>query len=125
MTFVITSKVVSEFFEDEAVVVNLETGSYYSFRGAAVGIWKKVEEGGDTAQILNTTENQKAAEVFLAYLLTEALVDEDNSTISSISLDEKITGNPEYTKYDDMKDLLLLDPIHEVDKKGWPNKSSE
>ena len=25
-------------------------------------------------------------------------------------------------RYADMKDLLMLDPIHEVDEKGWPSK---
>ena len=28
---------------------------------------------------------------------------------------------PVLQKYSDMQDLLLLDPIHEVDEMGWPN----
>jgi hypothetical protein len=28
---------------------------------------------------------------------------------------------PVLNKYTDMQDLLLLDPIHEVDERGWPN----
>jgi hypothetical protein len=28
-------------------------------------------------------------------------------------------------KYTDMEELLLLDPIHDVDETGWPNKSPE
>ena len=28
---------------------------------------------------------------------------------------------PALQKYTDMEDLLLLDPIHEVDDTGWPN----
>jgi len=27
---------------------------------------------------------------------------------------------PSLDKYDDLKDLLLLDPIHEVAETGWP-----
>ena len=27
---------------------------------------------------------------------------------------------PAVQKYDDLEDLLLLDPIHEVDEAGWP-----
>jgi hypothetical protein len=30
-------------------------------------------------------------------------------------------SRPILTKYTDMKELLLLDPIHEVDETGWPN----
>ena len=29
--------------------------------------------------------------------------------------------NPTLTKFTDMQDLLLLDPIHEVDEMGWPH----
>jgi hypothetical protein len=25
-------------------------------------------------------------------------------------------------KYEDMRDLLVLDPIHEVDEGGWPTR---
>jgi hypothetical protein len=32
---------------------------------------------------------------------------------------------PLLQKYTDMQDLLLLDPIHEVDEKGWPNAKEE
>jgi hypothetical protein len=28
---------------------------------------------------------------------------------------------PGLQKYSDMQDLLLLDPIHEVDEMGWPH----
>jgi len=28
---------------------------------------------------------------------------------------------PELHKFTDMQDLLLFDPIHEVDESGWPN----
>ena len=28
---------------------------------------------------------------------------------------------PAYQKFDDMQEMLLLDPIHEVSEAGWPN----
>lgn len=27
------------------------------------------------------------------------------------------------TKYTDMQELLLLDPVHEVDDEGWPSRA--
>lgn len=27
---------------------------------------------------------------------------------------------PEFEKFDDMADQLLLDPIHQIDERGWP-----
>jgi hypothetical protein len=32
---------------------------------------------------------------------------------------------PKLRKYTDMQDLLLLDPIHEVDEQGWPIAKDE
>jgi hypothetical protein len=29
-------------------------------------------------------------------------------------------SSPVLSIYDDMQDLLLLDPIHDVDESGWP-----
>jgi hypothetical protein len=34
-------------------------------------------------------------------------------------------AKPVITKYSDMQDLLLLDPIHEVADSGWPRKKPE
>jgi len=125
MAFPIRSKVVSEQFDDEAIIVDLEKGSYYSFRGSAFGIWKMVEGGFNQDQIVLHSDNQQETKILLQYLITEELVDTDNAIPSSMPMAARISGIPEYSKYDDMKDLLLLDPIHEVDKKGWPNKSQE
>ena len=31
--------------------------------------------------------------------------------------------DPKLGKYTDMQELLLLDPVHEVDESGWPNRA--
>lgn len=41
-----------------------------------------------------------------------------------------IEGHPDFEtpalhKYSDMQDLLLLDPIHEVDDTGWPSPKND
>ncbi len=125
MGYLISTKIVSELFEDEAILVDLERGSYYSLRAAAFQIWKVIEEGYGQEQIMDICERKEASSLFLDYLLSEALVVIGNTEPPAVLLEEKITGIPEYTKYEDMKDLLLLDPIHEVDQRGWPNKLPE
>ena len=32
---------------------------------------------------------------------------------------------PRLEKYTDMQDLVLLDPVHEVDEQGWPQQRPE
>ena len=34
---------------------------------------------------------------------------------------KKAFAKPKLSKFGDMQDLLLLDPIHDVDQQGWPN----
>ncbi len=37
----------------------------------------------------------------------------------------RLVREPRLDKYTDMQELLLLDPIHEVDERGWPNSLGE
>jgi hypothetical protein len=37
------------------------------------------------------------------------------------SLDRRPFAPPIFERYDDMRDLLTLDPIHEVSEEGWPH----
>jgi hypothetical protein len=40
--------------------------------------------------------------------------------------DRQDYSDPAFEKYDDMADLILLDPVHEIDQeKGWPKKAPE
>ncbi len=32
---------------------------------------------------------------------------------------------PELTRYTDIEDMLILDPIHEVDASGWPHRAPD
>jgi hypothetical protein len=119
-------KVVSEIFEDEAVIVNLTTGAYYSFRGAAIWIWKMAAAGYTQDEILQHLDSKQEGAAFLAYLINERLLLLSADVLPREALSvPMLAGLPAYDKYDDMKDLLLLDPIHEVDQKGWPHKKDE
>jgi hypothetical protein len=31
---------------------------------------------------------------------------------------------PPISKFTDMQDIILLDPVHEVDARGWPHASA-
>jgi hypothetical protein len=116
---------VSEIFNDEAVIVNLASGAYYSFKGSAIAIWQLLGAGYSDQEVSEQFKDSESINQFIAFLLQENLI-----TTSSVSVKEPITVDqqfvrPEYKKYDDMKDLLLLDPIHEVDQTGWPHKKAE
>jgi hypothetical protein len=133
--------VVHETIDGETVIVNLENGVYYSLRNSGVDIWNLIEAGANfeelTAEIGKRylgapAEIQKAIRELLITLQKEGLL-QVSSTRRTESLippapmaaarHKKIKfENPILEKYSDMQELLLLDPIHEVDEDGWPNK---
>jgi hypothetical protein len=131
-------KVICEFFEDEAVAINLETGTYFGMAGTAKEVWKLIEgempvEGmvAHLAERYGKPRQEVAAdlELFTDSLIAHALVAAEaaNGSVPSIAM-EGPAGNwtaPKLTVYDDMQDLLLLDPIHDVDETGWPAREQD
>ncbi len=132
-----------EIIEDEVIIIHLEKGHYYSLRGVAAEIWIAIDRGlpkrGIVEEFLaNYTGTRKdiaiAVENFISELEKEGLILPADSTFidlqetfsseaSFLSHSEKpLFENPMMEKYTDLEELLLLDPVHEVDESGWPNK---
>ncbi len=74
--------VVCEVFEDEVVVVNLGSGTYYSLAGTAAEIWKFLEKGFGQDAIVNgladahrrsVDEIQSDFQPFLSQLIEQKL----------------------------------------------------
>jgi hypothetical protein len=79
----------------------------------------------------NPQEIENYLDDLLKKLITEEIIIVDellSSNSSKFSISEQ-NSEPEKLKFEppilekyvDMQDLLLLDPIHEVDERGWPN----
>lgn len=119
-------KVIHQIFETEVVVVNLETGSYYSVEGSGIDIWRMLEAQHEESEIASAFENGAAesARKFLHELRDEQLIvaDENAKAAGEISERNHPLGEPRLRKFTDMRDLLLLDPIHELDEAGWPQR---
>lgn len=138
-----TPAVVSEAFEDEIVIIHLESGAYYSLEQSGAAIWQWLQQGMSLAEIssrlssvyrLGAEEVARIVPLFIDELTQERLIvpantgEQADNNLSSASLrHDSRTGNasftcPTLTKFTDMQDLLLLDPIHNVDSSGWPVK---
>ena len=130
-------KVIHQIFETEVVVVNLETGSYYSVEGAGIDIWRMLEAQRSDDEIVSamtlnsngsTATDAENVRAFLREVAEEALVvsDENGAAAQSNGLHavRQISSEPpRLRKFTDMRDLLLLDPIHELDESGWPQRN--
>jgi hypothetical protein len=126
--------VVAENFGDEIVAVNLDTGVYYSMHGTAASIWKLLQEGHAVDRIaaaLAATHDAEAATIaddttaFLATLTEEKLVTPTATTGVAPALpastgERRPYAPPTVDVHSDMQDILLLDPVHDVDEAGWP-----
>lgn len=138
--------VVHDTFDGETILVNLKNGNYYSFDKLGAVIWELIEKNvllNKIIEVINRKfpETGKKAkddiETFIRNLLKENLLCEDSNAtsaetatddqLSETLISERITGYepPIMNKYTDMQDMLLLDPIHDTDEKGWPSGKDE
>jgi len=129
-----TPHVISESLGDETVIINLETGTYHSLNRNAALIWQNLRKPIATnlllemmtvKEVVDQSAIAKALEDFLGVLLAQGLVrlsttKSHSENITKMSLEDLqlVCDN-----YNDMQDLLGLDPIHEADPQaGWPHK---
>lgn len=136
--------VIHEIIDGEAVIVNMTNGKYYSTDKSGAFIWSLIDKGLPVNQMIHTVANQyhtgnvelieKGVEQIIEQLLKENLIipalSENASPPANLNLEvhprEKLPfEEPVLHHYTDMEDLLLLDPIHEVDDQGWPDQPSK
>ncbi len=131
-------QVVYQVIEGEAIIIDLETGAYFSLVGTGAAAWERLAQIASLDDIVQTlmaqyagnrAEIQRDAEQFLYELEREALITPSAeppptrlpAAVSALDAATRLPFHPPaLAKYTDMQDLLLLDPIHGVDEQGWP-----
>lgn len=117
-------------FDGEIVAINLETGIYYSIKDAAAVLWHDLVAGHSVEALVeiarDNDELAQGIERFAGELVTYGLmrpaVDAPVPTATAGTAAQVATMIlPTLESFGDMQDLLLLDPVHEVDEEmGWP-----
>ncbi|MCF6171944.1 MAG: PqqD family protein [Bacteroidales bacterium] len=136
-----TPNVVHETIDGEAILLDLKTGNYFSLDGSAALIWEFIDKTGNWAEAVNLMTSANKAQKdnisasvkgFVEKLVEENLLVKTDGTgadagelTGQLSEAAKNFKPPVVNKYSDMQDLLLLDPIHDVDEKGWPESKEE
>jgi hypothetical protein len=134
-------EVVDETIDGETVIVNLENGVYYSLRKSGVDVWNLIEAGANLEELTGLLIDRydgspevvrKAISELLVALQQEGLVQTSSTTRTVSQTPQALKKGakerfepPLLEKYSDMQELLLLDPIHEVDEEGWPHKEED
>jgi len=128
--------VIQEIIDGEAIIADLGRGFYYSMDGLGSRIWNALIRGGTVDEIINVcamkfpVERESVAAGIRGLLdrlqeeqLIVPITHAAGEAIDILPLFndlEESYGPPVLSKYTDMEQLLLLDPIHDVDETGWP-----
>ena len=131
-------RVVHETVDDEVIIIDLETGSYFSLTKSAADLWPAIVEGTTkdrlTAKMTavydaSPSDIEASIASFLAPLNEEEIILVEPGNGATVDELAPADGRqrlpfepPKLEKFTNMSDLLLLvDPFHDVDAQGWPN----
>jgi len=129
--------IISDMIDDEVVIINLASGAYYSLDRCGSVVWQALDAGFTVGQVIEQVKQgyegqpeamAQAVEQLVAQLADEGLMTARPANGASVggllppapAADRLPFVPPMLQRYDDMQDLILLDPIHEVDDSGWP-----
>jgi len=133
--------VIAETLEGEAIVINLETGAYYSLRGVGAQAWELFAEPvtlADLAERVAVLGGWPVAEVAPAVAAMVRMLLEEGLIVAEPAAAPGFLGPPDegtgtdpvrtalaIERYTDVQELLALDPVHDVDEVGWPVRQAD
>jgi len=133
-----SSGISCERLDGEMVIISFETGKYFNSNGAAADILYLIENSVDRSlwgQILGKEfsdfeESSSGIAEFLGLLLEEKIVLESSEVaVKTIDLPTDYQRGawqkPALLVFDDLADLLLIDPIHDTSLEGWPTVKND
>ncbi len=128
-------QIVDEVVDDEALLIDLTTGAYFSAVGAGAVAWSGAAAGQTAVEIaamiaeqfsISTVDAERDVGAFLETLVTEGLLAERPADLVPEPVGAIVTTRayqaPSLEKYTDLSDLILLDPVHDVSEAGWPQR---
>jgi Coenzyme PQQ synthesis protein D (PqqD) len=126
-------RVVHETIDNETILIDLDTGIYYSLTGSGAEIWGLLSSGvalADAAEVLRRRYPSEGdwpeheLHRLTRELVAEGLLVQSSATATPPFEDGEVDRPfeaPMLHRYADMEYFLRLDPIHEVDEAaGWP-----
>lgn len=127
------TRAISETLDNETIIINLDTGAYYSMNETGSIAWEYLRTGSTPDAITeafmhryagSSTEMAESIRTLIAELVAEGLVQETSTEGPQPALptptEQQPFTAPRINRYDDMQEMLLADPVHDVDQAGWP-----
>ena len=130
-------KVIGEAIDGEVMIIDLVSGIYFNLTGTSAATWPLLAGGVPLHAIVASVSDSCEPKVdaaaiardlaaFVDRLIAEEIVRElSPATPRAPATAALLLGNATYTgfainRYDDMRALLVVDPVHEVGDFGWP-----
>ena len=125
------ARVAHQIVDGEVIAINFVTGAYFSMRSTAAEIWQLLAGGADDQAIIAAYQGVVGADA----AAVERGVSEFRDALVAAELLEPVATNaaasagpvsvgafesPVLEKFEDMADLIMLDPVHDVSEVGWP-----
>ncbi|GAB4040461.1 hypothetical protein [Spirosoma gilvum] len=119
-----------EDFDEEIVLIHMQSGIYYTLKGSGPAILRVFQTGCVIEAVKsylaesNNSERLQEVEGYIEQLFTEQILIQtevlpaEHPDLTSLIVQEA----PILEKFDDVSDLIKLDPIHDVSDLGWPHK---
>ena len=138
LSFKIASpEIASERLDGEVILVSLESGKYFNFNGTASDVFWMIERGVPREkweELLSRYFNNSDSmthdiNVLVSKLLTSRIITQSSADPITLTSNEYELPNdykrdkwisPELTEFSDLKDLILVDPVHDTSLEGWP-----
>jgi hypothetical protein len=129
-----------ERIDGEIIVISYNTGKYYSVNKQGSDLlyliemkvkrelWYEILKLNFQNFAENTETTQKIDE-FVEKCLNEKLLISGETNIEKVELLNDYTRDnwesPELRIFDDLTDILLIDPVHDTSLEGWPNLKND
>lgn len=132
-----TPRIAYETLDNETIIIDFDTGTYYNLSGTAYWIWLLLEKDQAVETIIqqitthfagNQEEIEAAIRQFVGKLAQVEIIVKTTAPQSRfvplLPTQQSLFTPPILEEHSDIQDLLLLDPIHEVSKQGWPMRNA-
>jgi len=128
-------RVIFEIIDGELIMVHMDRGAYFTANEVGAAVWELITCGCTVAEMCRSLaaryeggaqEIEAGVASFLERLRAEDLIapaestDERAMPVPPVAIQRSRFRPPGLQSYQDMQDMLALDPIHDVEAAGWP-----
>lgn len=126
------SKMFADITNNVAIIINSETGIYYAMNNCGSIVFQAILDGCSIASIVDSlnkiancpSDIEQKLKTFTDELLQKEIIMQGEPSQKVPSFDETIVTKDNFemkvSEYADAQEMLLADPIHDVDEEeGW------